>query len=221
MNATVIAKQWNLDPKLTKDHTALVLFDVLQSYVHPADPAKAALLRESGTIDHLQQLLAGARDAGLRVFFAAGDHAPDGSDSAKRLTDADYDLTRWGPEHPQTFAMTVHHGSRGAQVADELTPSDDEIMVYKHRWSAFYQTSLELALRARGLDTIVLAGISSDVGVAATAYAARDLDFGIVFVRDASFSGSGGPANHAFMMERVFPRMGRVMTTEEAVALMT
>lgn len=217
-----IAKQWNLEPQLTKDRAALVLFDVLQSYLHPEDPAKAALLQASGTVGHLQQLLEGARRAGLRVFYAAANHSPDGSDSARRLTDADYDLTRWTPKSPQTFKMAVYRGEQGARVADELTPRDGEdILIHKHRWSAFFQTSLELALRARGIDTIVLAGLSTDVGVASTAFAARDLDFGIVFVRDASFSGSGGPPNHEFFMDRVFPRMGRVMTTEQALALMS
>ena len=91
-------------------------------------------------------------------------------------------------------------------------------MVPKNRWSSFFQTNLELALRVRGLDTIVLAGGSTDVGIAATAYAARDMDLGIVIVRDACYSTRGD--NNAFFMERVFPRMGRVMTADEAVALM-
>lgn len=91
-------------------------------------------------------------------------------------------------------------------------------MIFKHRWNAFFQTSLELALRARGLDTIVLAGLSTDVGIASTAFSARDLDFGIVIARDACYAHRG--PNHDFFMNRIFPRMGRVMTTAQAVALM-
>jgi nicotinamidase-related amidase len=215
------ARQWNLDPDLTKGRAALLLFDVLQAYLHPEDPVKADLLQARGIVEHLRGLLDGARAAGLRVFYAAANHSPDGSDVAHRLTDADYDLTPWSPQRPQTFKMPVHRGSGGAQIEDELAPRDGEdVVIHKHRWSAFYQTSLELALRARGLDTIILAGLSTDVGVASTAYAARDLDFGIVFARDACFSQSGGPSNHEFFMERVFPRMGRVMTTARVVALM-
>jgi nicotinamidase-related amidase len=212
-------KRWNLDPKLTSESAALLLFDVLQGYLHPSDPAKAAALEAAGTAANLARLLAGARETGLRVFYAAGDHAADGSDTAQRLTDTDYDLRPWSTEHPQTFRQRFSHGDREAQVAGDLAPRDGEdILISKHRWSAFFQTSLELALRTRGIDTIVLAGLSTDVGIAATAFAARDLDFGLVIARDACFSARG--PNNDFFMDRIFPRMGRVMTVDYAIGLM-
>ena len=80
------------------------------------------------------------------------------------------------------------------------------------------QTNLELQLRARGIDTIILAGGSTDVGIAATAFAARDRDYGLVIVRDACFSMRGN--NHDFFMDRVFPRMARIRTVDETLALM-
>lgn len=214
-----MTKHWNLEPGLTKDRAALVLFDVLQGYLHPADPAKAAALEAAGLVKQLQQLLEGARAAGLRVFYGAANHSPDGSDSALRLTDTDMDLQPWPADYVPVQRPPLARGDRGIQVADELTPrAGEDLVVHKHRWSAFFQTSLELALRARGIDTIVLAGLSTDVGIAATAFSARDLDFGIVVVRDACYSSRGN--NNQFFMDRVFPRMGRVMTTANALALM-
>jgi ureidoacrylate peracid hydrolase len=210
-------RSWNPDPKLTKERAALVLFDVLEEYVHPKDPAKAAVMKERRVAERLTQLLNGAREAGLTVFYAAANHSPDGSDVVARLTDTDMDLRPW-PDGAQPFRPTVHRGEAGAQIARELAPRPNEIVIYKHRWSAFYQTSLELNLRARGLDTIVLAGLSTDVGIASTAFSARDADFGIVFVRDACWAHRG--PNHDFLMDRIFPRMGRVMTAEQAIALM-
>ena len=62
------------------------------------------------------------------------------------------------------------------------------------------------------------AGGSTDVGIASTVFAARDLDYGIVVARDACYS-TRGP-NNDFFMERVFPRMARVMSVDAAVALM-
>ena len=67
--------------------------------------------------------------------------------------------------------------------------------------------------------TIVIAGGSTDVGIASTVFAARDLDYGIVVVRDCCYSTRGN--NNDFFMERLFPRMARVMTADQAVALMT
>ena len=213
-----MARAFDPNPRLGSDRAALVLFDVLQAYVHPADPAKAAALAQAHTAENLKALLDGARRAGLRVFYARADHSPDRSDLVPRLTDTDMDLRPW-PDPSQPFNAFVTRDRDDARIADGLQPRDGEdVMIFKHRWSAFFQTSLELALRARGLDTIVLAGLSTDVGIASTAFAARDLDFGIVVVRDACYSGRG--PNHDFFMDRIFPRMSRVLTVAEAVALM-
>ena len=64
----------------------------------------------------------------------------------------------------------------------------------------------------------MIAGGSTDVGIASTVFAARDLDYGIVVARDACYSSRGN--NNEFFMDRVFRRMARVMTVDEAVALM-
>ena len=210
-------KAWNPDPKITKVRAALVLFDVLEDYVHPKDPEKVAAMKEAKVAEHLALLLKGARDAGLYVFYAAANHSPDGSDVVSRLTDTDMELRPWAGE-AKPFKPGVHRGETGAQIARELTPRENEIVVHKNRWSAFFQTSLELNLRARSIDTVVLAGLSTDVGIVSTAFSARDADFGIVFVRDACYAHRG--PNHDFLMDRIFPRMGRVMTTAQAVALM-
>jgi nicotinamidase-related amidase len=111
-----------------------------------------------------------------------------------------------------------HAGSRAAEIAREIAPAKGDVMVPKQRWSSFFQTHLDLQLKVRGIDTIVIAGGSTDVGIASTVFAARDLDYGIVVVRDACYS-SRGP-NHDFFMDRVFPRMARVMSVDEAVSLM-
>jgi ureidoacrylate peracid hydrolase len=90
--------------------------------------------------------------------------------------------------------------------------------VPKHRWSAFHGTYLETALRARRIDTLVLCGGSTDVGIAATAFAARDLDYNLVVVSDACTSPEED--NHAQLMKRVFPRMARVRTTAQVLDLL-
>jgi len=208
---------------LGPDHTALVFFDSLNGYLHPSDPKKKAFLKERNILPNMVRLIKGARRAGLRVFYACGDHAADGSDIVVRLTDTDMELRPWpqGPTAPDRKAVApkIRHGKKDAQIAPELKPKDDfDVVVPKQRWSAFFQTQMEVALRARGLDTVILAGGSTDVGIASTVFAARDLDFGIVVASDACYSARGN--NNQFFMERVFPRMGRVMTVSQTVDLM-
>jgi len=213
-----MAKIARLETSLKAGTTGLVLFDALHGYLHPKDPGKTRFLEERNILPNLQRLLEGARNVGMTAFYPAGAHAPDGSDTVARLTDTDMDLSPGGgadkPIKPRFFK-----GSPDAEIAAELAPGPGDVVVRKNRWSSFFQTNLDLQLRVRGIDTIVLAGGSTDVGIASTMFAARDLDYGIVVVRDACYSSRGN--NHEFFMDRVFPRMGRVMTVEQAVALMT
>jgi nicotinamidase-related amidase len=212
-----MAKIARLDRNLSASHTGLVLFDALNGYLHPDNPAKVRFLAERNIIPNLQRLLAGARKTGMTVFYPSGAHAADGSDSVDRLTDTDMELAPGGSvEKP--IRPHFHKGSREAEIAPELAPAPGDVVVPKQRWSSFFQTNFDLQLHVRGLDTIVIAGGSTDVGIASTVFAARDLDYGIVVIRDGCYS-TRGP-NNDFFMDRVFPRMGRVMTVDEAVGLM-
>ena len=213
-----MARIARLEKSLPAGTTGLVLFDALHGYLHPKDPEKTRFLEERNILPNLKRLLEGARRVGMMTFYPAGAHAPDGSDTVARLTDTDMDLSPGGgtetPIKPRFFK-----GSADAEIAAELAPGPGDVVVPKNRWSSFFQTNLDLQLRVRGMDTIVLAGGSTDVGIASTMFAARDLDYGIVVVRDACYSTRGN--NHDFFMDRVFPRMGRVMTVDQAAALMT
>jgi nicotinamidase-related amidase len=108
-------------------------------------------------------------------------------------------------------------GTWQADIVPALAPLEDEFVVPKHRWSAFHGTYLDLALRTRGITTIVLIGGSTDVGIASTAFAARDLDYNLVIVSDACTSPEQD--NHDQLVSRVFPRMARVRTTEQVLAM--
>jgi nicotinamidase-related amidase len=206
-----------LDRSLDRSHTGLVLFDSLHGYLHPDDPAKIAFLQQHNILANMQRLLVGARKAGLTTFYPSGAHAEDGSDVVERLTDTNMDLKPLGAGD-KPIRPHFHKGSKDSEIAAELAPAPGDVVAPKNRWNSFFQTNLELQLRVCGIDTIVLAGGSTDVGIASTAYAARDMDLGLVIVSDACYSMRGN--NNAFFMERVFPRMGRVMTVDEAVKLM-
>lgn len=212
-----MAKLSRLDPSLSALNAGLVLFDTLNGYLHPSDAAKRAFLAERRIIEKLKLLLDGARCVGMTVFYPSGAHAADDADSVDRLTDTDMDL-REGGGCDKPIRPHFHRGSKDAEIAPELAPARSDIVVPKQRWSSFYQTNLDLQLRVREIGTIIIAGGSTDVGIASTVFAARDLDYGIVVVRDACYS-TRGP-NHDFFMDRVFPRMARVVTAQQAVSLM-
>ncbi len=195
--------------------TAMLFFDTLNVYYHPDDPGVRAAVARSGVLGALAAANAACREAGIAVFYAQADHRPDYRDFAPQVVDD----SRYGPpgEGPyMTTAPAVTAGSRGAEVIPELAPRPADYVIRKHRWSAFYQTHLELSLRTAGIDTIMLGGGSTEVGIASTAYAARDRDFNLVILRDACFTPKEGVTE--FFMAHVFPRFARVMTVAQAVA---
>ena len=213
-----MARVSRLEKNLSAARCGLVMFDTLNGYLHPDNLEKVKFLAERNILPNMQRLVAGARKAGMTTFYPSGAHAADGSDSVARLTDTDMDLRpKAAGEKP--FFPRFHKGSKDSEIAPEIAPAAGDVVVPKHRWNSFFQTDLDLHFRVRGIETMIIAGGSTDVGIASTVYAARDMDYGIVVISDCCYSARGN--NNQFFMERVFPRMGRVMTVDQAVALMT
>ncbi len=197
------------------EKTAMLFFDTLNIYYHLEDPSARAAVERSGVLGALVEANNACREAGTAIVYAQADHRPDHQDFAPQIVDD----PRYGPpgEGPHgTTAPAVTSGSSGADVIPEIAPRPGDYVIKKHRWSAFYQTHLELSLRTAGIDTIMLAGGSTEVGVASTAYSARDRDFNLVILRDACFSRREEVKE--FFMAHVFPRFARVMTVGQAIA---
>ncbi len=110
-------------------------------------------------------------------------------------------------------------GDRPA-AASEIAPTagfqPGDILVTKRHWGAFAGTDLEQQLRARGIDTVVLTGISSSFGVESTARQGTGLGFACVLVEDACAAQSA--EQHRFAFEQIFPRLSRVRSTAEVLA---
>ncbi|MBI4522807.1 MAG: cysteine hydrolase [Deltaproteobacteria bacterium] len=196
--------------------TALLFFDMLNIYYHGA--TEETKKRMHPVVSNAARLCDAARKASIPIFYAKANHRPDGLIRSMIVTDTDMRLHPWprGECNPPRHGAT--EGSWEAEVIEEIRPQPEDYLIPKYRWNAFHQTYLDLALRARGLDTIILSGGSVDVGVASTAYAARDLDYNLIIVRDAcsnSFDDS-----LAIFMDKVFPRMGRVRTTDQVLQMM-
>jgi nicotinamidase-related amidase len=195
--------------RLDPARTCLLLFDLLEGH---ANRDAAARERYRPVIANAAALLAAAREAGAMVAYANADHRPD--ELRRRLRDTD---NRLRPVTAESDRPAIVRGTPEANIVAELAPQPSDYIVPKHRWSAFHGTYLDLALRARNVDTLVLCGGSTDVGIAATAFAARDLDYDLVIVSDACTSPEQD--SHAQFMKRIFPRMARIRTTAEVLQM--
>lgn len=100
-------------------------------------------------------------------------------------------------------------------LAPEASVEAQDLVIVKRQWGAFYGTDLELHLRRRGIDTLIMGGIATNFGVESTARAAYDFGFKLVFAEDAMSSFEAEA--HNFACGTIFPKMGRVRSTRTLI----
>jgi nicotinamidase-related amidase len=177
--------------------TALVLIDLQKGIVgmRTADPA-TTILENAG------RLARAFRARQLPVIRVRVAFSPDGGDMLKARTDAA------GPSGPRSADFS--------ELCDEIGSGPTDIIITKRQWDAFYGTELDLQLRRRKMTGIVLAGISTSIGVESTARHARELAYEIAIARDAVTDMSREA--HENSIQRIFPRLGQVDTTDAIIA---
>jgi nicotinamidase-related amidase len=97
----------------------------------------------------------------------------------------------------------------------EITNGKNFHAITKRQWGAFYGTDLDLQLRRRGVDTIVLCGVSTGIGVDTTAREAFQHGYNQIFVEDAMTAGT--KEEHDYVCKYIFPRIGKIRTSEEVI----
>ncbi|AIF46210.1 hydrolase [Dyella japonica] len=183
-----------LDPRTT----ALVLIDLQKGIA-----AFAGGPHTSGEVNaRAGRLAARFRELGAPVALVRVGWSADGADMLRPQAD----------EAPRNMTLPANWW----EYADELSAADGDIHITKRQWGAFYGTELELQLRRRGITHIVLGGVSTNIGVESTARQALELGFHQVLVEDAMSSTHAD--HHRFAVQNIFPRLGRVRSTEQVLA---
>ncbi|MBA4166492.1 MAG: cysteine hydrolase [Chitinophagaceae bacterium] len=101
------------------------------------------------------------------------------------------------------------------EIVPEVKTQPGDIFITKHTWGAFYETKLDEELKKRHVTGIVLAGISTSIGVEGTARGASERGYNITFARDAMTDTV--PDAHERSIKYIFPRMGEVDETEKII----
>ncbi len=127
----------------------------------------------------------------------------DGKDMLRPLTD-------------QPSALAGERPSDWAVIVPELGPKATDHLVTKHQWGAFFGTDLDLQLRRRGIDTIVLCGIATSIGVETTAREAYQHNYQQVFAEDAMTALNA--EEHYHTLKYIFPRIGKIRKTDDIIA---
>jgi len=114
------------------------------------------------------------------------------------------------PQHQQFF-----QGPSGA-IHPALGPEPDDIVITKHRVSAFHGTDLDMILRAKETETMVLFGVATSGVVLSTLLDGCDADYNAIVIADCC--ADQDPELHRVLVEKLFPRRGEVITAAEFLA---
>ena len=185
----------NLDPRTT----ALVLVDIQKGILgFPLAPYSGADL-----VPVCAQLAKRFRAAGAAVVLTNVTWSSNFADALQQPVDRPMGGPSVLPKEWSDFPS-------------ELDQSPGDIVITKRQWGAFHGTELDLQLRRRGIKTIVIGGIATNMGVESTARQAWEHGYEIVFVQEAI---SSVDANlHKFAMDSIFPIIGRIGRSIDVLA---
>ena len=191
-------------PAIDPGRTALLVMDYQNGIIGRLDDAEPLLARVAHAIAVVRQL--GGHIGYVRVAF----------------DDADFDAI---PPTSQFAALVANRGramhadSPATAVHESVAPEPGDIGVRKTRVGAFSTTDLDGQLRARQIDTLVLAGISTSGVVLSTVRDAADRDYRVFVLADTC--ADPVPGVHEFLTEKIFPRQAGVISTAELEQLLT
>ena len=183
------------DIDLNAKTTALVVIDLQEGILPFAGGPHSA----AEVVDRAAKLAARCREQGAPVILVRVGWSADYAEALKQPVDASAPAQAL-PDNWWTYPPAL-----GKQESD--------IEVTKRQWGAFYGTDLELQLRRRGIDTIILCGISTNIGVESTARNAWELGFKLVIAEDACSAATA--EQHQGSVKNIFPRIGQVRSTAQ------
>jgi nicotinamidase-related amidase len=183
--------------------TALVLIDLQNGIVkkETAHPVKQVLLKASMLVDVF-------RAANLPVVVVHVNPLG-GSRSKTRVEVSALPKNRL----MQTITKVVMPLTGFMDIVPEIKIQPEDILIEKNTWNAFFETSLDKELKKKGVTQLVLAGISTSIGVEGTARAANELGYNLTFATDAM--SDRVKEAHENSIRNIFPRIGELGTVME------
>jgi nicotinamidase-related amidase len=157
---------------ITPAETALINVDLQNCFVEGSPIASP---EGPAVVGRVNRLARSCRENGVAVVHTAHLLRPDRSNTGVL-----------GEILPLVNDGIIDHGAATGAYHPALDISDDDILLEKPRFGAFHGTDLELILRNRGIDTVIVTGIATNVCCETTAREANVRDFRVIFMRDAT-----------------------------------
>ena len=184
------------DLEIHPTRTALINVDMQRCFVEASPLASPDGLIVLGRIN---ALAAACRKAGILVVHTRGWMRADGSN-----------LGVMGELVPPFIVALYTEGSDTAQLHEDLSVASEDIIVDKPRYGAFHATDLELILRSRGIDTVIVSGIATNICCETTAREAAQRDFRVIFLSDGTATKEMGGVSAADLQAATCASLGMV-----------
>ncbi|MFX1579840.1 MAG: cysteine hydrolase family protein [Promethearchaeota archaeon] len=180
--------------KINPKKTSLVVIDMLNDFVE--EKGTLVVPKAKSLLPNQTRLLEAARKAGVMVMYLTDNHEPD-----------DDEFEKWPPH-----AVV---GTWGSKVVDALKPEKDDKVIPKRRYSGFFGTDLDLRLRERGIEKVVLTGVLTDICIMYTSADASARGYDVVIVEDATASTS--EENHNFALQHMREVHGSILANTDEI----
>ncbi len=183
--------------EINKEKTAIVVIDLQKGIASlPTEPYSVQRVIENTT-----NILNTVRKNNMNVFLINVSPSPDLKDALHPKAEFSFPVREFNPAW--------------SELVPELNIQPSDIIITKHQWGAFYGTELDLQLRRRGIDTIILCGVATNIGVESTSRFAFEYGYNQILVEDAMAARS--KEEHEYPIKHIFPKLGLVRNTAEVL----
>src|SRR5438067_7665284 len=177
--------EYTFDP----GRVALLIIDMQRDFLEPGGFGAALgndVSRLKAAVGPCANVLAAARRAGILVIHTREGHRPDLTDAPRIKVERGDPALRIGAPGP--MGRILVRGEPGHDIIPELYPAPGEPVIDKPGKGAFYQTDLELMLKNRGIETLLVCGVTTEVCVNTTVREANDRGFRCIVLSDCCAS---------------------------------
>ena len=197
----------------SKDITGLVVIDPYNDFISAGGKVWDRLkgvIETNNCVGHMEQVLAAARSADIRVFYALH----------RRYRPGDYETWKYiAPIQKAAWSRkTFEYGTWGGEIRSEFEPQPGDIVAHEH-WgsSGFANTDLDLQLKRHGIHQLIVMGLIAHTCVEATVRYAAELGYQVTMVKDATADYSETEM-HAALEINIPNYATAVVTAEEVIA---
>ncbi|MCS7258768.1 MAG: cysteine hydrolase [candidate division WOR-3 bacterium] len=192
-------KKLTLNPK----ECALLVIDMQNDFLDPTSPSYTENACE--IVSNIKKLIIEARAHKIPIIYTAHVHQDPKIDGGMTAF--------WWDEIKSKKTLVC--GTKGAEIIPELKPLPNDKIVYKHRYSAFYNTDLEVYLRGLGVSELIFTGIMTEICVESTVRDAFMRDYRIFIVADGTAAGK--LELHVNSLKVIAYGFGYVTTTQSVI----